>query len=185
MTYYAAIGPFCLITTSVVSNRRCQKQASGVVLNKKAPVYWHHTSVFHGPSASRYSDSLLGGRFGDRIPVGGEIFRIRPHCPWGPPSLLYSGYQVFPGGKAVGSWRWPPTLSSAEVKERVELYLYSPSGSSWPVIGWALPLFVINEQERDWHRVWHFTNRGTVETLRLYWHQFACLIWTLQSKWRY
>jgi hypothetical protein len=27
----------------------------------------------------------------------------------------------------------PP--SSAEVKERVELYLYSPSGPSWPVIG--------------------------------------------------
>jgi len=25
--------------------------------------------------------------------------------------------------------------SSAEVKERVELYLYSTSGSSWPVIG--------------------------------------------------
>ena len=29
----------------------------------------------------------------------------------------------------------PP--SSAEVKERVELYLYSTSGSSWPVIGWT------------------------------------------------
>jgi len=26
-----------------------------------------------------------------------------------------------------------PTLSSYEVKERVELYLYSPSGPSWPV----------------------------------------------------
>ena len=28
----------------------------------------------------------------------------------------------------------PPT-SSAEVKERVELYLYFPSGSSWAVVG--------------------------------------------------
>ena len=26
-------------------------------------------------------------------------------------------------------------LSSAEVKERVELYLYSPSGTLWPVMG--------------------------------------------------
>jgi hypothetical protein len=28
-----------------------------------------------------------------------------------------------------------PPPSSAEVKERVELYLYSSSGSSWPVLG--------------------------------------------------
>ena len=33
-------------------------------------------------------------------------------------------------------WRWPPTPSSAEVKERMKLYLYSPSGSSSPVLGW-------------------------------------------------
>jgi len=42
----------------------------------------------------------------------------------------------FPGGKAVGVWRWPPTRSSAEVKERIELYLYL-SGPSWPVLGWT------------------------------------------------
>jgi len=28
-----------------------------------------------------------------------------------------------------------PPLSSAEVKERVEIYLYSPFGPSWPVLG--------------------------------------------------
>ena len=28
----------------------------------------------------------------------GEIFR-RPDRPWGPPSLLYNGYRVFPEGK--------------------------------------------------------------------------------------
>jgi hypothetical protein len=37
-------------------------------------------------------------------PGGGEIFRTRPDRPWGPPSLLYSGYRVFPGGKAAGAW---------------------------------------------------------------------------------
>jgi len=32
-------------------------------------------------------------------PGGGEIFRTRPDRPWGPPSLLYNRYRVFPGGK--------------------------------------------------------------------------------------
>ena len=89
---------------------------------------------------SRYSDSLRAGRSGDRIPVGGEIFRIRPYSPCGPPSFLYNGYRIFPGGKAAGAWRWPLTPSSAEVEGRVELYICSPSGLSWPVIGWPLPL---------------------------------------------
>jgi len=52
-------------------------------------------------------------------PGGMEIFRTCPDRPWGPPSLLYNGYRAFPGDKAAGSWRWPPTPSSAEVKERV------------------------------------------------------------------
>jgi hypothetical protein len=32
-------------------------------------------------------------------PGGGEIFLTFPDRPWGPPSLLYNGYRVFPGGK--------------------------------------------------------------------------------------
>jgi hypothetical protein len=34
----------------------------------------------------------------------GEIVRKRPDRPWGPPSLLYSRYRVFPRGKAAGAW---------------------------------------------------------------------------------
>ena len=31
----------------------------------------------------------------------GEIFRTSPDRPWGPPSLLYIEYRVFPGGKVL------------------------------------------------------------------------------------
>jgi len=39
---------------------------------------------------------------------------------------------LFPRGKQLGCGIDHPPLSSAEVKERVELYLYHPS---WPVLG--------------------------------------------------
>jgi hypothetical protein len=55
-------------------------------------------------------------------PGGGEIFRTRPDRPYGPPSLLYSGDWVFPGGRTAGAWCRPPTLPSAEVEN--ELYMF-------------------------------------------------------------
>ena len=81
-------------------------------------------------------DSLRAGRSG-----GDEIFRTRPDRPWGPPSLLYNGYRVFFSGvKRPGRGVNHPSPSSADVKERVELYLYSPAGPSWPLLGRTLPL---------------------------------------------
>jgi hypothetical protein len=77
-------------------------------------------------------------------PDGTEIFRTRPDRPWGPPSLLYNAYRVFPGRKAAGAWPDHPPPSTAEVKERVEQYLYSPSRPSWPVLGWTLPLLYLS-----------------------------------------
>ena len=45
----------------------------------------------------------------------GEIFH-RPDLPWGPPSLLYNGYRVFPGGrKRPGRDSDPSPPSSDEV----------------------------------------------------------------------
>ena len=46
-------------------------------------------------------------------------------------------------GKATRVLHWPSTPSSDQVKERVNLCLSSPSGPSWPVLGWTLPLPLI------------------------------------------
>jgi len=95
---------------------------------------------------SRYSDWLRAGRSGDRIPVRSEIFRTCPDRPWGPPSLLYNRYRVFPGGKerpGRDADSSPP--SSAAGHKRVGLYLYSPYGpyglyrATVPVQGCTLP----------------------------------------------
>jgi hypothetical protein len=40
----------------------------------------------------------------------GEIFRTRPDRPWGPTSLLYNGYRIFPGVKRPGRGAYHPAL---------------------------------------------------------------------------
>jgi len=58
--------------------------------------------------------------------------------------ILYTrviiGTGSFPGVKRPGRGVDHPLPSSAEVKEGVELYLYSPCGLSLPVLGRTLPL---------------------------------------------
>ena len=59
------------------------------------------------------------GLDGPRIdPGGGKIFHTCPHRPWGPPSLLYNRYRVFPEGKKrPGRDADPSPPSSAVVKK--------------------------------------------------------------------
>ena len=103
------------------------------------------TYIMGRDSSVVIATDLRAGRSGDRIPVEGEIFRTCPDRPWSPPSLLYNGYRVFPGGKEwPGRDADPSPPSSAVGHERVELYLCSPYGpyglyrASVPVQGWPL-----------------------------------------------
>ena len=70
-------------------------------------------------------ESRWGARFSASVQTG----------PGAHPTSYTMGTGSFPGVKRPESGVDHPPLSSAEVKERVELYLYSPFGPSWPVPG--------------------------------------------------
>jgi hypothetical protein len=113
------------------------RSAWGVVLTTHS----HLVSRFR---MSDYVFSLvsIATRYGlDGPRIKSQWGRVFPHLStWGPANLFYNGYRIyFQEGKTVRAWRWPPTPSSVQVKERVKLYHCSLSGPSSPVLGWNLP----------------------------------------------
>jgi hypothetical protein len=75
---------------------------------------------------SRDSSVGLANRYGLDGPGsnGGEIVPTRSNRPW----AHLSSYTV---GKRPGR--------GVDDVKQIELYLYSPSGPSWPILGWTLP----------------------------------------------
>jgi hypothetical protein len=111
------------------------------------------------PSHSSITRTIVGGGPGSSVGIAtdygldgpgiesrwSEIFRTRPDRPWGPPSLLYNGYRVYPGGKAAGAWCRPHHL------------LLAPSRPHRPVIGSTLPFTIVGEEYRWWSSsLWSF-----------------------------
>ena len=65
---------------------------------------------------------------GDQIPVGAR-FSAHPDRPWGPPSILYNGYRVFPGvksGRGVLLTTHPLLASRSWKSKAVPLLLSGP-----------------------------------------------------------
>jgi hypothetical protein len=67
----------------------------------------------------------VGARFSAPVQTG----------PGAHPAYYAMGTGSFPGVKRPGRGVDYPPPSGAEVKERAGLYLYSPFGPSWPVLG--------------------------------------------------
>jgi hypothetical protein len=86
----------------------------------------------------------------------GEIFRTRTDRSWGPSILHTMGTGYFLEVKQPGRGLDRPHTSSAKVKERVELYPYSPFGPSWPFLGWILPSPLTLPLENSWYCTWKF-----------------------------
>jgi hypothetical protein len=103
----------CLLLTV---SRKCTNSAIVLTfVNGALNLGFGYCSLGTGSSVG-IATELRAGRSGVRIPVGSEIFHTCPDRPWGPPSLLYKGYRVFPGGrKRPGRDADPSPPSSAEV----------------------------------------------------------------------
>ena len=110
-------------------------------------MFYNNFIVYYTYSVSMGQDSSVGvaTRYGldcSGIESWGERdFRhpSRPALgPAQPPIRWVPGFSR--GVKRPGRGVHHPSPSSAEVKERVELYLFSPFGPSWPVLGPTLAL---------------------------------------------
>jgi len=78
---------------------------------------------------------IVTGRSEDQNPVEARFSAPLQTGPGAHPASYTMGTGSFLGVKRSGCGIDYPPPSSAEVKERVDLYLYSPSGPSWPVTG--------------------------------------------------
>ena len=79
----------------------------------------------------------IESRYGREFP---QLSRLtlgptKPHTQW--------VRVLFHEEKVAEAWCWPLTPFNIEVKERVELYLYSPAGHSWPVLGWHFSFHIV------------------------------------------
>jgi len=76
----------------------------------------------HRISVGRVAQSVYrlakGWTVRESIPGRGEVFRTCPDRPWGPASLLYNAYWVFPGGKERPGRDADPSLPSSAVVKK-------------------------------------------------------------------
>jgi hypothetical protein len=89
-----------------------------------------YITPLHATIQGRICSQWWGAKFSAPVQTGSGVH----------PASCTKGTGSFPGVKRPERGVDHPPPSSAEVKERVELYLYSPSRPSWSVVGRTLRL---------------------------------------------
>jgi len=100
-------------------------------------IYFHCRPGQH----SHYSDLLRAVWSRDWILVWVSSSAPIQTSPWAHPASNTMGTVSFPEVKQPGHGVSHQPSSSTKVKERAELYVYSPSGPSWPVLRWNFCTF--------------------------------------------
>jgi hypothetical protein len=130
-TSHLALPPGCTSWPSDSSSH--SSEIPRILWNQKV-----HHRVHNSPSLFRYPTTYQSAHAITSHFLKKHFNITLPSTPRSP-SLLYNAYRVsFPGVKRPGRGVDHPLPSIARVKERVELYLNSPSGPSWPVLGLRL-----------------------------------------------
>ena len=88
------------------------------------------------------------------VPVGARFFAPVQTGPGAHSASYTMGTGSFLGVKRPGRGADHPHPSKCRGQERVGLYLYSPSGPSWPVMGAPLPL-PLQHEYRNMQRHYH------------------------------
>jgi hypothetical protein len=131
-------------TSNLPKKRRhaCQYTSTYACITAEIP---SGTLPIMGRVAQSVQRLVTGWKVRGSNPVGGEIFRTCPDR-WGPPSLLYNGYRVFPGGKERPGRKADPSPPSSAVVMKGKSYTSTPPmgrsvcTESVPVQGCNLPL---------------------------------------------
>jgi hypothetical protein len=114
-------GTYCLVWMSLVGSLCIGWDVSACRLSSSSALHglflsmFNHINIFEWHRFTNTIHTYVRGS----NPGGCEIFRTRPDRPWGPPSLLYSGYRVsFQEVKRPGSGvDHPPHLAPRLKKE--------------------------------------------------------------------
>ena len=95
------------------------------MLTARSPGRFYPRTRLPGSSVGIATDYGLDGP-GIESRWGCEIFRACPDWPWSPPSLLYNGYRVFPGGKKRPGRDADPSPPSSAVVMKEQSYISTP-----------------------------------------------------------